>query len=339
MDREVVEYVAECAGCTAVRSQNPPEPMIRKEMPQRAWQDVAIDFFSAKDCGTFLVIVDYFSRYAKVIEMKSGTNAAKTIDALEQVFHEHTYPETIRCDNGPPFASDEFAAYCLSKNVRLVHTIPYWPQMNGLVEKMNQGILRTLRIALVTNEDWRKALQDFMYMYNTTPHTVTGKAPLELLTGRPIKDLLPSLRTDPTWNREEDVREEDAVKKLKGKIYADRRRHAKPSDIKVGDAVMLRNYETAKLEPKFRLARFVVIKKTGNDTVVKNDEGLMYRRSVADLRKYPSANDSNEDSTQEETEVTAPAREEENKSPEASADDAPAKRPARNRKVPERFLD
>lgn len=339
MDREVMEYVEECAGCTAVRSQNPPEPMIRKEMPQRAWQDVAIDFFSAKECGTFLVIVDYFSRFAKVIEMKTGTNAAKTIDALDQVFHDHTYPETIRCDNGPPFASEDFAEYCHSKNMRLVRTIPYWPQMNGLVEKLNQGILRSLRIAVVTKEDWRRALRDFTYMYNTTPHSVTGKAPLELMTGRPIKDLLPSLRTDPTWNREEGVREEDAVKKLKGKLYADRRRHAKPSEIKVGDAVLLRNYETGKLEPKFRLEKFVVIRKTGSDTVVKNDEGLMYRRSVTDLRKYPSGDDSDEDSAQEEVEGETETSKRKAKTTEASSDGIPAKRPARNKKVPERYLD
>lgn len=114
MDREVTERVQECLGCTAVSRQFPPEPMLRKEMPERAWQEIAIDFFTAKECATFLVAVDYFSRYLKVIEMKT-TTAAKTIEALEAIFAEQSYPEKIRCDNGPPFSSEEFSMYCQGK--------------------------------------------------------------------------------------------------------------------------------------------------------------------------------------------------------------------------------
>lgn len=125
-----------------------------------------------------------------------GTNATKTIEALESIFQEQTCPEAIRSDNGPPFSSEDFANYCKRKNIRLIRTIPYWPQMNGLVERQNQGILRTLRIAKAIKADWRKAIKDYVYSYNTTPHSVTGRAPMELLTGRPVKDLLPSLKTD-----------------------------------------------------------------------------------------------------------------------------------------------
>ncbi|XP_040158410.1 uncharacterized protein K02A2.6-like isoform X2 [Anopheles arabiensis] len=251
MDRDVTERIQECAGCTAVSSQTPAEPMLRKEMPERAWQDLAIDFFSAKEFATFLVVIDYYSRFTKVIEMKL-TNAAKTIEALESVFSEHTYPETIRCDNGPPFASEEFKNYCTKKNIRLVHTIPYWPQMNGLVERANRGILRSLRIAKSQKTDWREDIKQYVYSYNTTPHTITGKAPLELLTNRPVKDLLPSLRTEPFWNRDEATKDEDAIKKQKGKIYADNRRHARPSNIVIGDKVLIKNYEPDKCAPKFR---------------------------------------------------------------------------------------
>ncbi|XP_055622291.1 uncharacterized protein K02A2.6-like [Toxorhynchites rutilus septentrionalis] len=228
MDRDASDRIQGCIGCTAVSRQLPPEPMIRKEIPDRAWQDIAIDFFSAKECSIFLVVVDYFSRFLKVIEMRN-TNAAKTIDALEQIFNQQAYPETIRCDNGPPFSCEEFALYCKTKNIRLIRTIPYWPQMNGLVERQNQGILRALRLGKATHSDWRKALKDYVYMSNTSPHSVTEKAPLELLTGRPVKDLLPSLRTEPALRQEQGVKDTDAIKKMRGKIYADNHRRAKTS--------------------------------------------------------------------------------------------------------------
>ncbi|XP_055589748.1 uncharacterized protein K02A2.6-like [Uranotaenia lowii] len=290
MDRDVTNKVQECAGCAAVSSQFPPEPMTRKEIPERPWQDIAIDFFSVKECGTFLIIVDYFSRFLRVIEMKL-TSASHTTSALQTLFDEHFYPETIRCDNGPPFASQEFASYCANKNIRLVHSIPYWPQMNGLVERQNQGLLRALRIAKTTNKDWRASLKEYVQMYNSTPHTVTGKAPIELMTGRPIKDLLPSIRTDPYLYREEAVRERDAVEKLKGKKYADSRRHATPSDIKVNDTVIVRSFDNGKLEPKFKLERFRVDRRAGSDCRITNDEGVSYRRSVTHLRKLPRENE------------------------------------------------
>lgn len=346
MDRDAADRIQSCIGCTAVSRQSPPEPMIRKEIPDRAWQDIAIDFFSAKECATFLVVVDYFSRFLKVIEMRH-TNAAKTIEALEQIFNEQAYPETIRCDNGPPFSGEEFAVYCKTKNIRLIRTIPYWPQMNGLVERQNQGILRALRIAKATHSDWRKALKEYVYMYNTSPHSITEKAPLELLTGRPVKDLLPSLRTEPALRQEEGVKDTDAIKKMRGKIYADNRRHAKASDIVVGDSVMLKNNETGKLEPSFRVERFTVVRKTGNDVIVANESGVTYRRSVTHLRKWPKGNGTPDPiPSSSKHPVTSPTESPSQKKLQMEQKDAsqpeddyprPLERPSRIRKMPSRY--
>lgn len=363
MDRDVVDRIQVCAGCIAVSNQMPPEPMHRKEMPDRAWQEIAIDFFSAKECATFLVVVDYYSRFLQVVEMK-GTTASKTIEALEELFMTHTYPETIRSDNGPPFSSEEFATFCIGKNIRLIRTIPYWPQMNGLVERTNQGILRALRIAKATHQDWRKAVREHVYTYNTTPHSITGMAPMELLTGRPVKDLLPSLRTDPSWNRDEGVRDHDAIKKLQGKLYADQRRHAKMSDIDVEDVVLAKNFNSGKLEPTFRLEKFKVIRRTGNDTVIESEEGVKLRRSVTHLKKWPASSSqtgpssvpaqSNLDSgstssvpltsaTPHQSDLHLPGASETGKrmaSSETQLDqeERTAKRPKRNSKLPQRYI-
>ena len=54
MDRDVTERIQECADCTAVSSQTPAEPMLRNEMPDRARQDLAIDFSPRKSSLHFL---------------------------------------------------------------------------------------------------------------------------------------------------------------------------------------------------------------------------------------------------------------------------------------------
>ncbi|XP_055543517.1 uncharacterized protein K02A2.6-like [Wyeomyia smithii] len=354
MDRDIVNRIKECAGCAAVSKLTPPEPMQREGMPDRAWQEIAIDFFSAKECATFMVVVDYYSWFLRVIEMKS-TTAEKTIDALEGIFIEQTYPETIRSDNGPPFSSEEFAQYCSNKNIRLIRTIPYWPQMNGLVDglvglrtlRIAKG-LRTLRIAKATKSDWRKAITEYVYVYNTTPQPVTGKAPMELLTGRPVKDLLPSLRTDPSWNRDESVRENDAIKKkIKGKSMLT---NVVMREIEVGDYVMIKNNECGKVEPKFRLEKFQVLKKNGSDTIVVNEDGVRFRRCISHLRKWPSTSAqlktpepsepsaSNNQEKREDTLVSQPSSKEFVTAEQSSPpDENPRERPRRMRKLPRRY--
>ncbi|XP_055603964.1 uncharacterized protein K02A2.6-like [Uranotaenia lowii] len=351
MDKDINNRIQECGGCAAVSSQHPPEPMIRKEMPDRAWQELAIDFFTAKECATFLVVIDYYSRYLTVTEMKS-TNATQTIEALEGMFRIHTYPETIRADNGPPFASEDFATYCTSKNIRLIRTIPYWPQMNGLVERQNQGILRTLRIAKTLKQDWRKAVQEYVYVYNTRPHSVTGKSPLELLTGRPAKDLLPSLRTEAYWNRDDEVRDHDAIQKMKGKIYADGRRRAKTSNINVGDMVMIKNYDSGKLQSGFHSQKYKVIRRKGVDVHVESEDGVVYRRPVSHLKLWPIPRKivtppNTEPDAQDYSSYTSDSKKLESKSnrnhkltentPAEVLGDAAAERPRRVLKKPVRF--
>ncbi|XP_055589971.1 uncharacterized protein K02A2.6-like [Uranotaenia lowii] len=280
-----------------------------------------------------------------------GTSASKTIDALETIFNEHAYPESIRCDNGPPFSSDEFSEYCLKKNVRLIKCIPYWPQMNGLVERQNQGILKTLRIAKATKSDWKKAIKEYVYMHNTTPNSVTGKAPLELMTGRPVKDMLPSLRTERLRNKNEEISDRDAILKMKGKLYADARRQARPSDIKKGDIVMMRNFDSGKLEPSFHMEKFEVVGRNGSDVCIQNEAGVRYRRSVTHLKKWPAPLDDNSKSVvvqkpeaetiENEADVGNDLDYEQFKRKSGSDDehDQEGNRPKRSRKLPARFLD
>ena len=71
--------------------------------------------------------------------------------------------------------------------------VPYWPQSNEEVERCNETLLKIVRIAQLERRDWRKAVQDFLFQYRVTPHTVTGVSPAELLMGRRLRDKLPKV--------------------------------------------------------------------------------------------------------------------------------------------------
>lgn len=174
--------------------------------------------------------------------------------------------------------------------------------------------------------DWREAIIKYEKMYNTTPHSITGKALLELLTGRPIKGLLPSLRTTEVWNRDSEVKERDAIKKMKGKHYADRSRKSKQSGIKVGDRVRVWNYQQGKSEPNYGIEIFKVLRKVGNDTAVVSRAGVKYRRPVAHLSKVC------DEETQQNNTISSQHKQQQK-------DKKEFKRPTRIRKIPNRYND
>lgn len=158
MDQHVERYVKTCRGCLLVFLPNPPKPMIRKELPSRAWEQVVIVFLGPLPEGeSLLICVDYFSRFLEVVEM-GDTSTSATITELMIIFSRYGIPESLKADNGPQFTPDDFLAFCEEYGIRLVHSIPYWPQMNGEVERQNRSILKRLKISQELGEDWRKEL-------------------------------------------------------------------------------------------------------------------------------------------------------------------------------------
>lgn len=338
MDKDIELHIKACFGCTVVSKTDPPIPMIRSKLPEAPWQQLAIDFVSFPEHNiTLLVLVDYYSRFICVEEMRK-TNAEYTVVVLEQIFRKWSYPISIKADNGPPFDSKQFHEYCSRKNIKLINTIPYWPQMNGEVERQNRGIVRSLRIAKIEKRDWKEALNEYVATYNMRPHSITNKAPLEIMTGRPIKDLLPSLK-DNKFDEEEDIRERDAIAKLKGKLYSDKRRHATKSEIMEGDQVLMLNRKrTNKLDPVFDTKKYEVIEIKGGDASIRSEDGVIYRRNISHLKKVhqdtTEANLATSNNSDTETIDVTP------KTVKHSSDKTDSEsRPHRDRKVPIRYTD
>ncbi|XP_062704190.1 uncharacterized protein K02A2.6-like [Aedes albopictus] len=229
MDIDVDAFVKKCRGCTLVSAPDPPEPMSRRNLPSGPWQDVAIDFLGPLPEGQFLlVVVDYYSRYFEVCEMSSIT-AESTIEELRTIFCRFGVPITLTADNAPQLSEDceQFAEFCRSYGIKLINTVPYWPQMNGEVERQNRTILKRLQISQELGQDWRVELQTFLLTYRASNHSTTGRSPAEMMFGRRIRTKLPQLsniRVD-----DEAARDRDAVQKEKGKEYSDSRRGARPA--------------------------------------------------------------------------------------------------------------
>ena len=97
--------------------------------------------------------------------------------------------KAIRSDNGGEFTSKEFKQYCLEKGIQQELTVPYNPESNGVVERMNRTLMERVRGMLTQSSMdkryWGEALRTATYLLNRSPTTACeNKTPYEIFTGR-----------------------------------------------------------------------------------------------------------------------------------------------------------
>ena len=209
--------------------------------------------------GEYLfVVVDYYSTYYEV-EILTSVTASQIISRLEKIFAVHGLPVPITSDNGPQFLSEEFEQYLVDNGILERKVTPLWAQANGEVERQNRSLLKSMRIAQAEGKNWRKELVRFLAACRTTPHTVTGICPAELLFGRKIRTKLPEFRE--TAVNDEELRDRDWEKKTKAKTYADARRGAQPNDLQAGDQVLFEKKKSNKLSANFESEPYEIVEK------------------------------------------------------------------------------
>ena len=117
------------------------------------------------DGKTYLLVVDYFSRYVKV-QTLSTTTSASVIKVLKAVFPHHGIPTTLVSDNGPQYSPQEFANFSHEYNFTHTSSSQRYPQSNDLAERM----VRTVKSLLSKSSDLHSAL----LAYRSTPLPLCG---------------------------------------------------------------------------------------------------------------------------------------------------------------------
>ena len=135
----------------------------------------------------FLVVIDAHSKWIEVSPMATATSST-TIQQLRQMFARFGLPDTVVSDNGPQFASSEFAEFCHANGIRHILVAPCHPASNGLAERAVRILKQGLR--KMTEGSLSNKLARFLFHYRNTPHSTTGMIPAELLMGRKLRSRL-----------------------------------------------------------------------------------------------------------------------------------------------------
>lgn len=139
-----------------------------------------------------LTITDSHSRYLLACEGQESTKEAGAFAVFEAVFREYGLPDTIRSDNGLPFASPN-ALYGLSKlsvwwlrlSINIERIKPGNPQQNGRHERMHRTLKQeTAKPAAFNLLQQQEKFDRFVEVYNNErPHQgIGGKYPGDLYT-------------------------------------------------------------------------------------------------------------------------------------------------------------
>ena len=154
------------------------------------FQELEIDFVGPlqpdEDGNTFiLVVVCCFTRVCELFPCK-GATSKDTARSLLSVFSRYGLCTTLRSDNGSHFANHIVNDLLKLLNVEHRCGIPYRPQIQGIVERLNQEIMRHLRAIIfdcrVINQ-WSMYLPFIQRIINNTYHSVIGTRPTRLLFG------------------------------------------------------------------------------------------------------------------------------------------------------------
>jgi len=287
--------VKKCPICAKVRPE-PKEPLIPAAFPEKPWERIGMDL-CCKDNKTFLIVIDYYSRWIECRKLNQQTSAS-VIKELKSLFCTHGIPEVIISDNGSQFSSENFREFGRSYGFTHITSSPRHPQGNGEAERA----VRTIKEILKKNDDQYLAL----LTHHTTP-LANGLSPSELLMGRKLRTTLPILPTKlvPGVKQSEmkHARENERKQRDNRQKHFRRRHRAKElPKLDPGDKVWIRDMDREAT---------VIGKEHERSYTVESDEGKLRRNrsALVHLQKPQEDKDQTQDLPRMALEERIPAAE------------------------------
>ena len=210
---DVRRYCASCDICqrTVSKGKVVKVPLDKMPLIDTPFRRVAVDIVGpihpVTDQGNryILTIVDYATRYPEAVALPR-IESERVAEALFTVFTRVGVPQEILTDLGTQFTSEVMQEVGRLLSINQLHTTPYHPMCNGLVERFNGTMKRMLRrMCAERPKDWDRYLPALLFAYREAPQESLGFSPFELLYGRTVRGplaILHELWTDSSNDEE-----------------------------------------------------------------------------------------------------------------------------------------
>jgi transposase InsO family protein len=190
MARECVAVVRSCPACVAKRLKRGPKQSVPLTIfpPIRPLEFVAIDVLgplptTPRGNRFVLCITDRFSKMSIAVRLREQTASVVAQTLVDRMIDVFGILVTLLFDNGSAFAIKFFVVLTHVIGVKQVFTSAYRPTTNGQVKRWNATLVDAIAM-LAFVKDWDLSVGLACVAYNSTVHTTTGYATIELSSTR-----------------------------------------------------------------------------------------------------------------------------------------------------------
>lgn len=192
LDKDVADFVGNCAYCKAHYSDNVKRPYGRALTAHARNQVLTMDFLHLAlspdaEASKVLVLMDRLSGFTRLYPA-SSENAVAVDEAVMDWVSSYGVPSTIASDQGPAFTAERVSALLDSLGVdhHVVSAGVHFP--HGRIERLNRDLLRVFRRLLTENRMdeslWPRFIPIVQMVINHTPvKSLSGFAPVTLFMG------------------------------------------------------------------------------------------------------------------------------------------------------------
>ena len=174
-----------CLKYSQSKCKQKPTMSLGEEIPLHPWPKLATDLFHF-ECASYLLIVDYTSRFLVVHKLSSMTGQ-HVANQCKLIFSEYGWPETLIYGNGPCYTVDAFTSVMNAYPINHVTSSPHYSQSNGLVEKYVQIVKSLFHKA----KEEGKVLFKWLMICGNTPLSGSLQSPMQILQSRSVRSDLP----------------------------------------------------------------------------------------------------------------------------------------------------
>ncbi|KAL3178247.1 hypothetical protein MRX96_038757 [Rhipicephalus microplus] len=181
MRKDLREYVDSCHTCQTINARTTRNEgcLIPRDIPTEPNAVISLDHKGPlnEKGDHILVCINHATRYMDAVTVPS-TSSTHYLDFMtNRWIPRFGVPSVIITDQAKGFVNKKTDQFHRRLGIAHQNSPPYWPQSNGLIERMVGTLKQVLRKMLNNKDKWQKELPRATLAINATKHRHSGHSP------------------------------------------------------------------------------------------------------------------------------------------------------------------
>lgn len=188
------KVIKECSNCQKGTDYRPHRKIGGHINSAGPWELLSVDVVgplpvSQEGYRFILSVIDCYSRYVVLVPLRDHKAETVSKALYENVIAYFGTPQGILSDRGVEFRSNVWTELLKLLDIKPHLTSPYYPQGNGIIERMHRTLGNLIRARLIDRKDreWPLMLPGVMLTLNEAPQENHGYSPNQVVCGHRVR--------------------------------------------------------------------------------------------------------------------------------------------------------